>query len=59
MAGDPTLNHELKLNTIQMRQANQHAGNANRIAAANLLVALGEPVPQELLDRITQEALRA
>lgn len=57
VAGDPSLNHELKMNTIQLRKANEHARNANRIAAANLLVSLGDPVPQELLDRITREAL--
>lgn len=57
MAGDPSLNHQLMMNTIQLRRANDLAVNANRIAAANLLVSVGAPVPQELLERITREAL--
>lgn len=57
MAADPALTYELKLNTIQLRNANQHARNANRIAAANLLASQGKPVPQELLDKISKAAL--
>ena len=52
MATDPALTHQLMLNTNQLRSANQLAKDANRIAAANLLVALGEPVPTDLLDKI-------
>lgn len=52
MAGDPTLNHELKMNTIQLRNANQLARTANQLAYVNILLGLGLDVPKELADEI-------
>lgn len=54
---DPYLANALKMNTIQLQKANRIAAGANRIAAAALLASLTRPVPQDLLDHITKDAL--
>lgn len=56
MSTDPQLKHELKMHAIQLRRSNDTAAAANRIAAANLLVTLGRPVPDELIERIEKDA---
>lgn len=53
---DPYLANMIKEHTHQLRASNLIARSANRIAAANLLVALGRPVPDELIQRIEKDA---